>query len=294
MKKTILCAILALLGMAQAVAQEYEYVPFVREGVKWVYYITNADDPYPSDPRYSEGITFYNLELKGDTIINGKTYKAMHKYYGDAINRENDTIPVYLREENKVVYAIVPDGKKYIDCPLGNRFFSRVDPYSGEEYILYDFSNPDAFWDGILNIEEEDLGLYGDSYDYVGQDVIPLDSCYVQMFTGKLFDAIEFHTVVGVGLDSPLRGTPLNFFNLGYIPGMVTFYFSHVVKDGQIIYKGMCYHEGAFDGIDEAVADRTAWPADPRYYDLMGRAVGTDVPTIPGIYIHQGKKIVVR
>ena len=69
---------------------------------------------------------------------------------------------------------------------------------------------------------------------------------------------------------------------------------SHVVKDGQIIYKGMCYREGAFDGIDEVVADRNARPADPHYYDLMGRAVGTDVPTIPGIYIHQGKKIVVR
>ena len=39
MKKTLLISFLALLGMTQAVAQEYEYVPFVREGVKWVYYI---------------------------------------------------------------------------------------------------------------------------------------------------------------------------------------------------------------------------------------------------------------
>ena len=30
MKKTLLISILALLGMTQAVAQEYEYVPFVR------------------------------------------------------------------------------------------------------------------------------------------------------------------------------------------------------------------------------------------------------------------------
>ena len=36
MKKTLLLSILALLGMTQAAAQEYEYVPFVREGVKWV------------------------------------------------------------------------------------------------------------------------------------------------------------------------------------------------------------------------------------------------------------------
>ena len=35
-EKDIILTILALLGISQAVAQEYEYVPFVREGVKWV------------------------------------------------------------------------------------------------------------------------------------------------------------------------------------------------------------------------------------------------------------------
>ena len=110
MKKTILITLLALLGMSQAVAQEYEYVPFVREGVKWVYYYIN-EDSYSSDPIFSKGIVYLNLELKGDTVINGKRYKAMHKYHGNAINSENDTIPIYLREENKVVYGIVPDGK---------------------------------------------------------------------------------------------------------------------------------------------------------------------------------------
>ena len=38
----------------------------------------------------------------------------------------------------------------------------------------------------------------------------------------------------------------------------------------------------------------TSRPIDVHYYDQMGRAVGTEVPTEPGIYIHQGKKIVVR
>ena len=39
--KKIVIALIALLGMSQAAAQEYEYVPFVREGVKWVYYYNN-------------------------------------------------------------------------------------------------------------------------------------------------------------------------------------------------------------------------------------------------------------
>ena len=38
MKKTLLISILALLGMTQAVAQwdSSDYLPIVREGVKWV------------------------------------------------------------------------------------------------------------------------------------------------------------------------------------------------------------------------------------------------------------------
>ncbi|MBR3728099.1 MAG: hypothetical protein IKN10_03885, partial [Muribaculaceae bacterium] len=80
MKKTILITILALLGMTQAVAQEYEYVPFVREGVKWVCDAPNIGY-WPQDYH-----RYYNLELKGDTVIDGKCYKAMHKYRGDTIN----------------------------------------------------------------------------------------------------------------------------------------------------------------------------------------------------------------
>lgn len=47
MKQTII-TIVALLGMAQ----EYEYVPFVREGVKWVYSIYNSDVWNIPDPRF--------------------------------------------------------------------------------------------------------------------------------------------------------------------------------------------------------------------------------------------------
>ena len=83
MKKTILITLLALLGMIQAVAQEYEYVPFVREGVKWVYFYIYKPGYYVPGPELKVYLT---LEFKGDTVINGKTYKAMHKYFGESIN----------------------------------------------------------------------------------------------------------------------------------------------------------------------------------------------------------------
>ena len=104
------------------------------------------------------------------------------------------------------------------------------------------------------------------------------------------------YVVEGIGFDSRDMGDLLTPFT--HRPNPSADYqewcgLSHVIKDGKIIYKGMRYREGAFDGIGEAVADRTERPADPHYYDLTGRSVGTEVPTAPGIYIHQGKKICV-
>ena len=68
---------------------------------------------------------------------------------------------------------------------------------------------------------------------------------------------------------------------------------SHVIKDGKIIYKGMRYRDGAFDGIDEVAAEQRR-VVDGNYYDLTGRAMGKDVPTTPGIYIHNGQKIAIQ
>ena len=56
--------------------------------------------------------------------------------------------------------------------------------------------------------------------------------------------------------------------------------------------QGACYAPYSQSGIGEL----TTMPqraVDQNYYNLMGQPVGTDVPTTPGIYIHQGKKICV-
>ena len=120
MKKLILLSMLALLGMFQLGAQEYEYVPFVREGVKWVYHYHNQNDNLGYDDGFiPAGDHFFTFEMKGDTLIDGKWYKPVHLYGGNAINELNDTVPVYLREENKVVYGIIPDDRRYWECPIG-------------------------------------------------------------------------------------------------------------------------------------------------------------------------------
>ena len=521
MKKTILFTLLALLGMTQAVAQEYEYVPFVREGVKWVYYINdyNYHVDFYTNPARGDNKAYRTLELKGDTAINGKVYKALHLYSGESIDEQNDTIPVYLREEDKKVYGIIPDGRSYDHCLIYNYLDGLLNGrnhwYNEEEFLLYDFQDPITQWENLLNIEE-----FSYSYNHLFIDTIPLGNRLAKCYVGEIWT--EYQTIEGIGLigrnstpfrlfmpltpgihdevyglekvvdngeviypqdyvedrylpliregvkwvnervtvqngdttysyytyefkgNHPVTGIyglqrkalyryedsnhqldvehdrlvagmrengamilyfnnePLNdvinqgrdmidfqgmsaqyddqfygdnllyamypsesrglacqfyytefqhelFFNddnfvkadpimidgyrcsrlaylgddgepLAYVVEGIGFDsrdmgdlltpftrqpnpdadyqewcgLSHVVKDGQIIYKGMRYRHGAFTGIDETVADRTQRPADPNYYNLMGQPVGKDVPTSPGIYIHNGKKIVVR
>ena len=40
MKRSILLVALALMVVSQVAANEYMYTPFVREGVKWVYFMS--------------------------------------------------------------------------------------------------------------------------------------------------------------------------------------------------------------------------------------------------------------
>ena len=285
MKKIIIFIILAQLGTTQAVAQEYEYVPFVREGIKWVYGILNSDVIYPPVPNFPIGLHYWTLEIKGDVVINGKTYKAMHKYFGKAINEENDTVPLYLREEDKVVYGIIPDGHMYDDCPI--RAFA-LNEYNGEEFILYDFNDQDTFWESRLN---RDYEAYGGC---LSTDIIQLGTLQTKRYT-NLYLGNEFYCIEGVGIDQQSCGYTLCFFMPMAIGGSnLIFHLSHVIEDGQIIYKGMRYTPDNMTGLDEVVTDQRPRQYDDNYYNLMGQPVGKVLPTSHGIYIRHGKKVVIR
>ena len=288
MKNLFLISLLALLGMTQAVAQEYEYVPFVREGVKWVYYIRNyhyGDNGTPSgEPTY----TYRTLEFKGEAFINGKTYMAMHKYSGSAINEVNDTIPIYMREENRIVYGIIPDGRYYDDCPIGNNM-TLINEYDCNEFVLYDFQDPSAFWISQFDAFPETQG----TCQYLCTDMINLGNHLAKRCICQRFESTYLYTIEGIGIDAWSSYT-LCFF-MPYEIGLhaENFSLSHVVENGQIIYKGMYYREGVVTGIDEVVADQRPRHYDGNYYDLTGRCMGTEVPMTPGIYIHNGNKICV-
>ena len=301
MKKTILITLLALLGMTQTVAQEYEYVPFVREGVKWVYFYDNTSWAPQDD--LIVGKVYLTLEIKGDTIINGKSYKAMHKYYGNAINTENDTVPVYLREEDKVVYGIVPDGLASIkpDCFVGYGHMAYEDfpsivetVWSGQEFILYDFNDPETQYKKYLDYPYEIVGEEYNDFEYLGCDSIMIGHHSAKRHKIKFLSVSSNYIIEGIGYDGQrLSGYTLAFFYVRLGP-QAYFHLSHVVQNGQIIYKGLNYDPDVHVGVDEAFADKSPRLRDPNYYNLMGQPVGKEVPTAPGIYIHNGKKIIVR
>ena len=238
MKKTLLISLLALLGMTQAVAQEYEYVPFVREGAKWVYYYVNSDDTYEPHPELPVGTVYLKLEFKGDVVINGQTYKAMHKYHGNAINTNNDTIPIYMREEDKIVYGIIPEHRTFIDCPIGNyaeTIENQEAMEQGHEFVLYDFNDPVTYWDNLLN--------HHNWYQY--DDLVTVGQHLAKRYVGDNWGV--FHMIEGVGMDG-VSSYPLCFFIPRAIgSGGPIFHFSHVIENGEIIYKGIYYDPALFE-----------------------------------------------
>ena len=278
----------------EPVPDDYEYVPFVREGVKWVYAYDNVFREDILD--MPSGHQYYSFELKGDVQIGDKIYKPVvltHYLDKDGQTKEvEDYTPICLREENKVVYAIHPDGIQHPQCPVGYGWFigypdEGLPIYSSnEEFALYNFNDPMALY------STQD---YWGEVDYCGTEMMTIGGkkrkCHHYQYQ-SWYNEDDF-IIEGIGYDG-MAGFPLFYFELFITGFQVGYGLSHVIEDGQVVYTGRWYDPGIHVGIDEVVADKTRRLLDDNYYDLMGRCMGTEVPMTPGIYIHQGKKIVVR
>ena len=306
MKKTILFTLLALLGMTQAVAQESDgYLSIVREGVKWVNekVIVNHGDT----TRY-----YYNYEFSGKdtdiqyTNMQNDLFDACYYYLGEQLNVEQDSLIAGLLD-NYVAQGEIHCMRNHAYEKVRNenrQMFDLLYYLDGGSRKLYNFYKYYSTIHYYVNQCEYMWCQYtGDEPELTEANFIEVDPVMVEGIECWRYAYIDengeplAYVVEGIGFDSRDMGDLLTPFTRQ--PEHDADYqewcgLSHVVKDGQIIYKGMRYRHGAFTGIDETVADRTQRPADPNYYNLMGQPVGKDVPTAPGIYIHNGKKIVVR
>jgi len=228
MKRILLIAAVLLGVFQQGQAQENEYVPLVREGVKWVHSYVN--DPY--HPPLIE--SYFTLEMKGDTVIDGHCYKAVHMYSGEEINTENDTIPIFLREEDKVVYGIVPDGKIYPYCPIGIEFetamIEKIE--SGQEFVLYDFNDFRGFLQNLEYFSTLPAYLYSlviPDQVYVGDKLVNRQTV---LNTTSLIEGIGY---VDTGKAGLLFFIPPSFPSSQW--ARYRTYLSHIIENGEVIYQ---------------------------------------------------------
>ena len=152
--------------------------------------------------------------------------------------------------------------------------------------MLYDFQDPVTFWNDVFYWDEE---TWEEESVIASSEIIQVGNHLAKKY---VFLEGADYVIEGIGVDCLYSGYTLYPFKPKWVGANVQFLFRYLVEDGEIVYKGMNYEQ--LSEINEAVAERTRPMMDDNYYNLMGLPVGKDVPTTPGIYIHQGKKIAVR
>ena len=117
MKRLLLSMVVGAMSVLPMLAEENEYVPVVREGVEWghkaVYRGVNVETK----------VIYYREQLKGDTVIDGNTYKKCYRYTERELNTATAELVSVMREADKKLYVRVLNARKslpIVDYPLPN------------------------------------------------------------------------------------------------------------------------------------------------------------------------------
>ncbi len=263
----------------QAMADEY--LPLVREGVRWHCNYNESDED-----GYSYEWHFY-YEFKGDTIINGNVYKKLYRSYtggsdlppfGLQNGYKETTLECSMMEKDKVVYVIYENPHVYYHND-GRFFFDHDEEYLEEiqtEYglMLYDFNQPSELITGHCTIQGVKCNQYATKYKLWLDEYINLD--LIEGFGYKK------GVIYNVMCTLPYPYQPQAFDNDGY------WYCTKLTDtNNNVLFQP--YKD--FIGINDVKVD--AAKRDLNYYNLQGQAV--DIKSAPaGIYIHGGKKVVVK
>jgi hypothetical protein len=148
-----------------------------------------------------------------------------------------------------VVYAIHPDGIQHPQCPAGIyqciNFPDHGLPIStsDEEFVLYDFNDPEGFYNTFFEEENtySELEGYGPFVEYVRTDTVSLGTRQSKCHYFNCHYSDVNMIIEGVGYDGR-AGMPLFYFERFITGFSVNYYLSHVIENGQIIYKGMFYN----------------------------------------------------
>ena len=278
----ILFSVLVLIASIDITAQAQQidfgdYQTLLREDRVWVNYFDHIDmtwDPdFPEgdDPKYS--IT-YTYELRGDSVVDGIKYKKCYMKRSEKMPfcksenvknlKEVDHPVALLREDNMKVYCRLNDYPKDLFNP------SIIYDYENyhKENLLYDFAAVRAqVLAGNAVLDKVNLGgtlfnQYTRMHSLI--ESIGNSKISVLLFEDWIMPACEIYDESAI---------------------------SHVLdKDGNVIFKSKNYRpEPPYSAINDLKVE--AAKGDNRYYNLTGQPVSN--PSA-GIYIHNGKKVIVK
>ena len=131
-------SLLAAMIAGSVAAQTNNYVPLVREGVRWTYTVQTEVDGV----KYTRNVTEW---FSGDTVIAGKAYKKLYRQEPHYVTGDSSMPVGCARETDKVVYAIIFDYQQS----------SSLNIVPGKEFTLYDFSSPYVNCSRNLSLKSE-------------------------------------------------------------------------------------------------------------------------------------------
>ena len=288
MKKSIILLTVMLGSVFSITAQDY--VPLVREGVKWKCGMA-IHNSYLSSTRFEP----YTIYFKGDTIIGDYGYKnCLIIYDGFSDEISDNTVFGYIREDVVTKKVYFRNNLQYNARYHIVYNFLHESYITGDEVILYDFD--DVTQCGAL-CEEQNLIVETEDVDIDGQTR--------KQYNIKYSDHSHFLSLIeGVGCignhPSPYfdnEGDLFYFFISGYITGGTDYIpvFYHLEDaDGNIIYDAPSDPQD-FDGIGKTIVNDIDAVEVVRY-DVHGRRLTVPVPGINIIKMSDGtaRKVITR
>ena len=308
--KRLIYVLLMLAASLQAMwAQDSNENYMVVEGAQWFYYFKASIEGDEDVP-----LTFF---FDGDTVINEKTYL---KCYRTVYKPLRTVEPVYPYDH---IITLLEPGTKLVACLRENEYREVCARYerSYREEVKGVCVSPDFFWIDPEFDDAEYVIYTGNDYmyrncaltTYLHEKIFNFDTGGKIEINGKIYnyaastpandlEEITFgrHYLIppigyyaerplGVGHFSTFL-SPLAMFRANMNQNNPKCTFSHYSMNGEIQYKSKWYREEDFWSSVEEV--KTTTVDDNRWYNLQGQAF--DAPTDAGVYIHNGKKVVVK
>lgn len=262
--KNLFLILLAVLGSLAAYAADHEYLPLVEEGKTWHYKF------------WKDSIGKYDcsLTMRGDTLIEGKTYKKI--FFSDIPLPDMQWPIAYMCEENKVVTA--KSNNAAIACiEKGRQPYHDYREFSFIDELKYDFSNFSApdYSDPEAKISAGDsyiMTSIEDNYDGMTRNV----AVWTRKDGQNQSDEQKYWVVEGVGIDGKyvhLLKTNMLMLPFSTLGGNILGYLAYVTNaNGEVVYTGRTLR-GPQSGVKNV--QNTATVVGEEYYNVNGEKLSS-------------------